>query len=78
MPFLIPPNRGVTTKYRLGRTDSDWGWIQVSQNHLHPNSDFSSEFENFVGNTEKSKKMVYIHNFYLKIASSGGGHPPEL
>ena len=63
--FLIPPNRGVTTKYRLGRTDSDWGWIQVSQNHLHPNSDFSSEFENFVLEILKNLKKWFIFIIFI-------------
>ena len=69
-------------------TDRDWGeQIQVSQNHLPPNSDFSSEFDHSIWELlENLKVLANIQGKTLKIAISGGtsprisnrGSPPPL
>ena len=58
--------RGVATKFRLG------GRIQVSQNHLLPNSDFSSGFGHFILDIlENLTILTKIQKIFFKIAISG-------
>ena len=73
-PGASPLNfeRGGGVGSRLG------GRIQVSQNHLPPNSDFSSDFGNFsLEIFETLKVLTNLQNFFLK-SRYFGGHPPEF
>ena len=74
--------RGVATKFRLG------GRIQVSQNHLPPNSDFSSDFAHFISEIPENPNFsVNIQKIFLKNRdfwrgasprnSEPGGHVPH-
>ena len=66
-------------KFRL------WGWIptggriQVSQNHLPPNSKFSSDFGHFILKMLKDLKILanLYQEFFLKNTISGG-YPPQF
>ena len=52
--------------------------IQVSQNHLTPNSDFSQDFAHIFGNPEKYKILVHIQFFFLKLSRFLGGNSAEI
>ena len=51
-----------------GGADSDWkGRIQVSRNHLPPNSDFSSDFAHFILEiSEDLKEIANIKKIFFK------------
>ena len=70
--------RGVATNFRLGGTTPDRGGrIQVSQNHLPPNSDFSSVFAHFVWEIlENPKVLANIPKIFFKNRDFWGDIPP--
>ena len=73
--------RGVATKFRLGREDGFrlGGRIHVSENHLPPNSDFSSDFAHFVLKILKNLEiLVSVQEFFLKNCDFRWGHPPGI
>ena len=70
--------KGVATKFQLGGgADSDWGTASGGQNHLPPNSDFSSDFAHFILKILKNLKngIPKFRKRFLIIAISGGKSP---
>ena len=73
--------RGVATKCRLGGRipTGGGGPIQLGQNYLPPNSDFSSDFlPLYFGNTEKSKLFGIYSDIFLKKSRFVRGILPEF
>ena len=65
--------RGVATKFWLG------GRIQVIQNHLPPNSDFSWDFAHFISEIPENPNFsVNIQKIFLKNRDFWGDIPPEF
>ena len=64
---------GGGDRFRLG------GQIQVSQNHLPPNSDFSSDFAHFILEIPENPNFsVNIQKIFFKNCDFWGGHPPRI
>ena len=52
------------------------GQIQVSQSHLPPNSDFSSDFAHFISEIPENPNFsVNIQKVFFKNRYFWGGHP---
>ena len=72
--------RGVATKFQLGgQIPTGGGQIQVSQNHLPPNSDFSSDFTYFISKIPENLNIsVNIQKIVFKNLDFWGDIPPEF
>ena len=66
--------------FDLGGTDSNWvGRILVSQSHLPPNSDFSSDFAHFHSEIPENPNFsVNIQKIFLKNRDLWGDIPPGI
>ena len=68
-------SRGVATNFRRGGDGTCLGGrIQVSQNHLPPNSDFSSDFAQFILEILENPKLLAKIRFFLNRDFWGEGH----
>ena len=72
--------QGRRHEFSTGGTDPDWGGrIQVSQNHLPPNSHFSSDFAHpILGILENPKALAKKSKILFKNRDFWGAHPPEF
>ena len=74
-------SQGRRHEFSIGGTDSDWEGerIQVNQNHLPPNSDFSSDFGHFIlGTLENLKVLTNIQKLVFKNREFWGGYPTGI